>query len=252
MIHTSSEQQKKEKKKSEISVELAKKITLNGDRLAGDEFVRLNYRWLLFVVRRKFRRSNNHEDIVQDAFMLVIDKLQTGSIADINAVMAYLHSTAINIGFEYFRKDKKFTSAIASDLLEVIEDVKEDVLSSMIWNDKIAYIKKAMTGLKIQRDRDILIKYYFEDRGKRSICKDLALSSEHFDRVLYRAKDRLKQIIMKDNNHDNPNGTIKSLNKSQVKDKAKNKNSSHNIKLKIFNYIITVLQKIIKPMRLFA
>jgi len=252
VIHTNSEQQKKEKKKSEISVELAKKITVNGDRLAGDEFVRLNYRWLLFVVRRKFSRSNNHEDIVQDAFIIVIDKLQKGSITDINAVMAYLHSTAINIGFEYLRKDKKFTSAIAPDLLEVIEGVQEDILSSMIWNDKIVYIKEAMSGLKIQRDKDILIKYYFEDRDKHTICKDLALSSEHFDRVLYRAKDRLKQIIKKDNNHDNPNGRIKSLAKGQVKENVKNGNSSHNTKLKIFNYINTAFHKIIKPMRLFA
>ena len=249
MTHTSSEHKKNEKKKSEISEELARKIT-TGDVFASNEFVRINYRWLLFIVRRKFSSSNNHEDIVQDTFILVIDKLQKGSIDDLNTIMAYIHSTAINIGFEYLRKDKKFASAIDSNLLEIIEDAQEDILSSLIWNDKIVFIKSAMEGLKVERDKDILIKYYFDDKGKSAICKDLSLSSEHFDRVLYRAKDRLKKIIKKSNNHNKPNGTIRALHKNNIKKNSKKKKSPHNFMLKIIYNFNTASQKVIKPMRL--
>ena len=65
--------------KSKVSGELAVKI-ITGDKLASNEFVKINYSWLLFVVRRKFAQSNNHEDIVQDTFMLVIKKLPTKNI----------------------------------------------------------------------------------------------------------------------------------------------------------------------------
>jgi RNA polymerase sigma factor (sigma-70 family) len=213
---SNSEFKKNVKSKSIISGELASKIT-NGDKDASNEFVQINYQWLLFIVRGKFAQSNNHEDIVQDSFMLVLSKLQQGKINQLHTILAYLRTTAINIGFEYLRKDKKFTSAIDQDFLEVIEDAKEDILSTIIWNDKIKYVKQVMTELKKQRDKDILIKFYFEDQDKPTICQVLDLSTEHFDRVLYRAKERLKQIIAHhgDNNPNNKNSIVQQSIKKQ-------------------------------------
>ena len=206
----SSEQKERNKNKSKVSGELAVKI-ITGDKQACNEFAQINYSWLLFVVRRKFAQSNNHEDIVQDTFMLVIKKLQQGSVNNPNAISAYLRSTVINIGFEYLRKDKKFTSATDQEYLEVIEDCKQDILSDLIWQDKIQFVKQVMDELTVQRDKDILIKFYFNDENKVSICSKLVLSSEHFDRVLYRAKQRLKQLIEKKGNN-KPDKSIKTFN----------------------------------------
>jgi RNA polymerase sigma-70 factor (ECF subfamily) len=202
---SSFEQNTNKKSKSILSGELALKIT-QGDANASNEFVQINYRWLLFIIRRKFSQSNNHEDIVQDTFMLVITKLQQGSINNPQTILAFLRTTAINIGFEYLRKDKKFISALDQELLNVIEDAKEDILSSIIWNDKVKYVRQVISELKIQRDKDILIKFYFNDLDKKFICTELDLSSEHFDRVLYRAKARLKQLIAHKGDN-NPNNT---------------------------------------------
>lgn len=214
--------------KSKISGELANRIT-TGDAVASNEFVQINYRWLLFVVRKKFSRSNNHEDIVQDTFMLVINKLQQGAVNNPKAILAYLRTTAIHIGFEYLRKDKKFTSAVDQEMLEVIEDSKNDILSTIIWDDKIKYVKQVMAELKVQRDKDILIGFYFKDESKTSICHKLDLSSEHFDRVLYRAKQRLKQLIEKRDN--NTNGHINSLQNNNNK-----KTDNSNFMSKIMHY----------------
>ncbi len=232
-----SEQQRNKINKSRISGELAKKIT-NGDRVAGNEFVQINYRWLLFIVRRKFTHSNNHEDIVQDTFMLVINKLQKGSINNPNTILAYLRTAAINIGFEYLRKDKKFRSAIDQDLLDVIEDAQDDVLSTLIWEDRVEYVKQVMAELKIQRDKDILIKFYFKDQDKPSICTELNLSTEHFDKVLYRAKQRLKQLIEKKGDDHKPKGKVNSFNANR-----QNKKSSDNLILRAV-YRIKVIMKI--------
>lgn len=206
-----------------MSGELAIKI-MAGDNSASNEFVQLNYRWLLFVVRKKFSISNNQEDIVQDSFMLVISKLQQGSVKNPNAILGFLRTTAIHIGYEYLRKDKKFTSALDQEMLEVIEDSKNDILSSIIWDDKIKYVKQVIDELKIPRDKDILISFYFNDKNKSDICKQMDLSSEHFDRVLYRARQRLKEIIEKRNN--NSNGQIKALSKkSKNRQNKKDKNN---------------------------
>ena len=210
MTKTSSDQHKNNKNHSKISGELAAKISL-GDIAVKNEFVQINYRWLLFIVRRKFAQSNNHEDIVQDTFMLVLNKLQQGKVNNHKAIMGFLRTTAINIGYEYLRKDKKFTSAIDQNFLDAIEDSKQDILSSIIWDDKVKYVKLVMDELKKQRDKDILIKFYFKDQNKLSICDELDLSSEHFDRVLCRAKQRLKQLIEKKGDN-NPNNSLESSN----------------------------------------
>jgi RNA polymerase sigma-70 factor (ECF subfamily) len=49
--------------------------------------------------------------------------------------------------------------------------------------------------LSISRDREILRRYYLSDDDKEVICRDLGLSPGHFDRVLYRAKQRMRELI---------------------------------------------------------
>ena len=223
--------------KSKVSGELAIQI-IAGDAVASNKFVQLNYSWLLFVIRKKFSGSNNHEDIVQDTFMLVINKLQQGAVKNPNAILAYLRTTAIHIGFEYLRKDKKFTSAIDQEMLDVIEDSKDDILSSIIWDDKIKFVKQVIDELKIQRDKDILFGFYFNDDNKQTICKQFDLKSEHFDRVLYRAKLRLKELIDKRNN--NTNGQLNSLSNNSKK-KKDNNNLTTRLMFKTQKYIHDVI-----------
>jgi len=182
--------------------ELARGI-MSGDEFSGNEFVNLHYRWLLFIVRKKFSRVSSHEDIVQDSFMVVITKLQKGEVNNPDTIRAYLRTTAINIGYEYLRKDKKYISAVDQESLDIFEDAKSDVLSNLEWDDGINHVKQIMAELPTERDKDILTQFYFEDQDKTDICQNLDLSSEHFDRVLYRAKQRLKALISKHDDQDN-------------------------------------------------
>lgn len=258
MANTDFDQKKHGANTSIISGELAQRIA-SGDSSAEGEFVELNYRWLLFIVRRKFNHSNNHEDIVQDTFMLVITKLKQGSVKKPEAILGFLRTAAIQIGYDYLRKDKKFTSDIDPDLMDTFKDQTEEILSSLIWNDKLNYVKKMIDGLKIQRDKDILIKFYIKDQDKKTICEDLDLSPAHFDRVIFRAKERLKKIIEKnkeqkktDDHKPNNNKNNNKLPKGQIKPIKNNKgDKNHNSKekgimSKMYHYIVTTLQKFIK------
>ena len=49
--------------------------------------------------------------------------------------------------------------------------------------------------MKVERDRDILVSYYAKEEEKGSICERLDLTPANFDRVLFRARSRLKQLI---------------------------------------------------------
>lgn len=189
---------------TQFAAELARRISV-GDEVAENEFVRLLHRWLLFIVRRKFSRSSHHEDILQDAFMLVLHKLKQGEVNKPDSITSYLRTTAINIGFDYLKKDKKFDSAIDQDYMGFIKDTNENILSQIIWTDKVKYVQQVIQELRTQRDKDILMDFYFNHLSKESICLELELTSEHFDRVIYRAKQRLKQLI-EETDHDHTQG----------------------------------------------
>ena len=229
--------------RSNATIKLAKQIE-QGNRKATNAFVELNYKWLLFIVRRNFYRSNNHEDIVQDTFMIVIEKLQQGKIDHPKAILSFMRRTAFFVGQDYLRKDKKFTSSIDQDLLKTIEHAQEGVLSQIIWDDKVNYIKQVMEELSQQRDKDILTKFYFDNEDKATICLELNLSSAHFDRVLFRAKQRLKTLIDKRKNNPPPS-------KLSLVEEKKKKASQRFISL-LFKYTVNIYFKMTNNTRFFA
>lgn len=165
-----------------------------GDMKAAEEFMKEYYKWLLFVIRKTFPKMNYHEDVVQDAFLLIINHLKQNKIKKIEAVLGYLRTSAINIGREYLSKQNR-TVSVDSETMNLIEDSKGDVLSSLIWENKVEYVKKLMNELTMKRDREILYKFYFKDIDKTVICNQLNLTPVQFDKVIHRAKMRLKKII---------------------------------------------------------
>jgi len=57
--------------------------------------------------------------------------------------------------------------------------------------------RQMLSELSTDRDRQLLQLYYLEEREKAEICQQLALSPAHFDRVLYRAKQRFRKLLLK-------------------------------------------------------
>ncbi len=58
-------------------------------------------------------------------------------------------------------------------------------------------VRQVLTELKNDRDREILSRYYIADQDKDVICRDLQLSGLHFNRVLFRARQRYKELFEK-------------------------------------------------------
>lgn len=202
---------------TEKSQKLALKI-ISGDVSAKNQFVEINYRWLLFVVRKNFPRSENQHDIVHDAFMLVLSKLDNDEIDNPDAVTAFLKQTAIYIGYDYIRKDKKYESALDQEFMKLIIDDSRDVLSALIWNDRVKYVRTVLEELSMQRDKDILLRFYFKNQDKASICREMELSPDLFDRVIHRARTRLRALIQ---NKDRNNPANKSQNRRVIIVKSK-------------------------------
>jgi len=45
------------------------------------------------------------------------------------------------------------------------------------------------------RDRELLVRFYLNDEEKDAICQELNLSQEHFNRVIFRARNRFRELL---------------------------------------------------------
>ena len=203
-LNVSGYQGKSKAVSDEKNLNLLKQIA-EGDRDACQKFVEEHYQWLTVIVRQQFPYTDLYMDIVHDAFGLTIEKLKANEINKLESIKFYLRTAALNIGYSYLRKDKKFRSSLDQDLLYVLEDTTSNVESGVEWEDNLAYVKRLIQELKVERDREILKSFYLDDKDKLTICHELEITPDHFSRVLFRAKFRLKELLMskKENKTDN-------------------------------------------------
>jgi RNA polymerase sigma-70 factor (ECF subfamily) len=54
-----------------------------------------------------------------------------------------------------------------------------------------------LAELPSERDRQVLFRFYLAEEDKDQICKDLGLSSLHFNRVVFRARERYRDLYLK-------------------------------------------------------
>jgi len=80
---------------------------------------------------------------------------------------------------------------------EVLGHLPADTDATDRWLEKkiAARVKRILQELSSPRDREILVRFYLQEEEKAAICRDLGLESDHFDKVLHRARARLKELL---------------------------------------------------------
>jgi RNA polymerase sigma-70 factor, ECF subfamily len=146
------------------------------------------------LILRRVRDPEVAADILQDAAVTTLEKLRSGEIAHPENLGGYLYRVALNHLRNHRRKDR---SAISSaDGLDEIPspdsaDGGEDI-GSRQW--AIA-ARRMLEEMPVARDREILIRFYLDDLGKEAICHELRLSEDHFNRVIFRARNRFRELL---------------------------------------------------------
>jgi RNA polymerase sigma-70 factor (ECF subfamily) len=166
----------------------------SGDPAAEAELVAHYQRAVSLVLLRRTGKPHLAKDLSQDTFVVVLRRLRAGELNNPNALSTFIRQTAVNISIDHFRREQRYVSQ--EDDVIALHSAHEDRRAQEIDNATTrAMLDEALAQLSISRDRDILRRFYLQDEDKDSICRDLGLSAAHFDRVLYRAKQRMRQLI---------------------------------------------------------
>jgi RNA polymerase sigma-70 factor (ECF subfamily) len=153
-----------------------------------------DYPGLRALILQRVRDPDVAADILQDAAVTTLEKLRSGAIAHPENLGGYLYRVALNHLRNHRRKDR--SSVSSAEGLEELADADDDGdcerAGRAQWN---VAVRQLLERMPAARDREILMRFYLGDEDKGKICRELNLSQQHFNRVIFRARNRFREIL---------------------------------------------------------
>lgn len=169
-----------------------------GDPAAEAELVQRYSRGLRYLLRRKTRDADLAEDLLQETWAVALQRLRGTSIEDPGRLAGFLSGVARHLALNEVRKTIRQKTSPGSDILELIPDEQSSPVSTASRAEICRHVRKLLGELSQERDRQILHLFYVREQDKESICRKLSVDDSHFNRVLYRARQRLRDVVLKD------------------------------------------------------
>ena len=165
-----------------------------GSARAEDLFYRKYVKGLILMLERRMGDRARAEDLAQDALMTVLERLRTTGSDKPESLGSFLHQTAKYQFIGWLRKSVNQTEWKASveDHAEETTAVEDDLDRERAREQ----VRILISEMKVARDRELLYRFYVRDQAKPVICEALDLSPTHFDRVINRARNRFKELLL--------------------------------------------------------
>lgn len=153
------------------------------------------------VIRRMLLRKTGcgevAEDLLQDTFGLVIEKIRAGKVRQPEKLSGYIYRIARNLFVAHVRREasrqKKVT--VLGNTPSSYANIPPD--QALERREEARLVHQVLSELKLERDRQILFRFYLLEERREEICSDLAIGAAQFNLVLHRARTRFKLLWQK-------------------------------------------------------
>ncbi len=179
---------------AEVAADLGRRIAA-GDAAAEGQLVERYSRGLLYLLRRLGAPPEAAEDLHQESFRIALERLRTSGLDDPAGLGGFLRGIARNLMVADRRKSARRRTEADPERLEQAAHPAPSQLSCVLHDEEAAIVRRLIGELPTDRDRQLLLRFYVAEEEKESICADLALDSLHFNRVLFRARQRFKELL---------------------------------------------------------
>lgn len=187
--------------KERFSEELVLRIG-RGDREAENQLVQRYSARVDMILRRHCLDPSNIPDLRQETFIAAIKKLRSDGLENPKQLSAFLHRIALNLANYETRRYHRRKTDPDWEFIEQQSDQNPSLLQKLQQEEIATTIRSLLKELKIPRDQQILRRFYLSEEPKQDICASLEVSTEHFDRVLHRARKRFKTLLQKQKGQD--------------------------------------------------
>ncbi|HEX5736210.1 MAG TPA: sigma-70 family RNA polymerase sigma factor [Blastocatellia bacterium] len=177
-------------------VELVRRIIARDPR-AEEELV-LRYKDGVYqIIYQVTRNQPVTEDLCQETLMKALEKVRHGDVREPERLSGFICQMAKFIAIDYVRKMRAAMRIEEIGAAEQVPDPSPDPSKQVLDKENAEAVRKVLSEMKVQRDKDILFRYYILEEEKDKICADLKLSRDQFSRVIFRALQRYKELHLK-------------------------------------------------------
>lgn len=179
-----------------VSDEKIIKIIQDGDKEKFGEIIG-RYQGRLFGYIKNLINQNNMdvEDVVEDTLVSAYENLN--GFDTTKKFSSWMYRIAHNKAVDYFKKKRLKTEDI-EDKSETLKTGKEKLIEELeIEKERKIMVTKAVKSLELKY-KEVILLYYFEDKDYGEISDILHISVSSVGVLLYRAKEKLKKILKKD------------------------------------------------------
>lgn len=166
-----------------------------GDVAAEARFVRHYSPMVRSLLSRLCDDPALAEDLHQETFQVVLVRLRRRRLADPARLPAFLRRTARNLWIAECRKAGRRQTYTGFDGLDRVTAPEQCPLGRALQRDAARRVRRLLADLRFDRDRQLLHRVYLAEDDRATICRDLGLSPRHFNRVLHRARGRLRDLL---------------------------------------------------------
>jgi RNA polymerase sigma-70 factor, ECF subfamily len=130
------------------------------------------------------------DDHVQEVLIIVLTAIRSGELRDSRCLMGFVRTVtrrqaAVHIRGAIVRR-RRMVSMEAADPVTPSDESPEAHVAS---RQRVAVVKKVLEKLS-ERDRDILIRFYYEEQDSAHICREMHLTATQFR--LYKSRALVK------------------------------------------------------------
>jgi RNA polymerase sigma-70 factor, ECF subfamily len=146
------------------------------------------------VLRRAAGGSAAAQDLFQDTFRLAIEKMRRGELREPEKLPGFLCQIARNLAVEHFRREARRRLEPGAEEVQA-PDPGPSPLDRVLAEERAVIVRQVLAELNVARDRELLLRFYLGEEDKETLCREMAISPLHFHRVLFRARQRCKELL---------------------------------------------------------
>lgn len=147
------------------------------------------------ILRRRMPDSLLVEDLLQEGLMLIVEHWRQGEINDPPQQILFAHATAVHLASNALRSEDRRLRLMSDFTHQPQALLAPGPEATLLHRDVLNAVRAAVQALSNPRDRELLLRYYVHEQPKGEICSELRLDARHFDRVLHRARARLRELV---------------------------------------------------------
>ena len=166
-----------------------------GERAIEDALVLQYSRGVQFAISQSVSDGSVVEDLYQECFRLVLEKVRAGEVNDPDRLSGFICSLARNIVIEYFRKTSRRETHHVSADEQSVPSREPSQLDTLLREEKGRLARQVLDALPSERDRSVLYRFYIAEDDREEICSDLGIEANHLSQILCRARQRYKTLF---------------------------------------------------------